>query len=307
MKSTRSSESLWRFLLAKHKMKLAQLMKNPRKQNAAFTLIELIVVLAVIAILAATLLPALARTRPNAQRVACSNNLKQVGLAFRTFAIDNNGNMPMTLAPSQGGAADDVGWRTVANTQESRNPSTGAHIGGSQGVSMIFLRATNQLGTPKILFCPAEYESSVRQPATTFSGVSAPGTVPYTNDMNVSYFLGVDAIETYPQMFLAGDHNIGGNGNPPTLAYQSGVGNVTPFLSGGTNFTAGQGPAFLDNMHSKQGNVGMADGSVEFFSRTNLQNALKRSGDRIHVHTSGGFPLAVGVTSGQGINCIQLP
>ena len=43
--------------------------------------------------------------------------------------------------------------------------------------------------------------------------------VPYTNDLNVSYFIGVDAQETYPRMFLTGDHNLGGNGNPPTAAY----------------------------------------------------------------------------------------
>jgi prepilin-type N-terminal cleavage/methylation domain-containing protein len=100
-------------------------MKNMHKQNKAFTLIELMVVIAIIAILATSLLPALARTMQQAQRVTCSNNLKQVGLAFRTFALAHNGNMPMTLAPALGGASDDVGYRQVLATQETRNP-TGA-------------------------------------------------------------------------------------------------------------------------------------------------------------------------------------
>jgi hypothetical protein len=115
-------------------------------------------------------------------------------------------------------------------------------------------------------------------------------------------------------MFLTGDHNVGGDANPPTKFYQGAPGSSmslnTPFVSAGTNFIAGEGPAFLNNMHFMQGNVGMADGSVEWFSRTNLQSALKNSGDNPHAHGSGGgsiFPLAVGVSGGAGFNCLQFP
>ena len=280
-------------------------MKNMPKENEAFTLTELIVVIAIIVILAASLLPALARTRTQALRITCANNLKQVGLGFRTFANDNNGNMPMTLAPSLHGAADQVGVRNVSNSQIVRNTTTGAYASGSQGVSMIFLCASNQLSTPKILFCPAEYESSVRQAATTFSGVqSGSNQVLYTNDLNVSYFVGVDAQQTYPRMFLAGDHNLGDNGNPPTAPFLSAGASTRAYISLGTNMSGAASPGWMDNMHSKQGNVGMADGSVEWFSRSNLQNALKSSGDR--GRASGNFVLASGAT-GTGCNRIQLP
>src|SRR5207247_3698258 len=102
------------------------LMKNLRKQTRAFTLIELLVVIAIIAILAAMLLPALARAKARAQRINCTNNLKQVGLSFKTWAIDQQDSFPMKVSVVNGGWSDFIGIARVVNTAGNPVSSRGA-------------------------------------------------------------------------------------------------------------------------------------------------------------------------------------
>lgn len=67
------------------------------KKRDIFTLIELLVVIAIIAILGGMLLPALNRSREKAREIACSSQLKQVGLAFSLYNGDFNSYYPPYL------------------------------------------------------------------------------------------------------------------------------------------------------------------------------------------------------------------
>ena len=71
-------------------------------KERGFTLIELLVVIAIIAILAAILFPVLSQAKQRAWTIQCVSNLRQIGVAMKIFADDNNG-----LYPESGG---DIPW-----------------------------------------------------------------------------------------------------------------------------------------------------------------------------------------------------
>src|ERR1039458_640520 len=109
--------------------------QDSNRRNQAMTIFEVIVVVSIIAILVALLLPVLARHHSGGQRIDCTNNLKQLGLAYRIWAGDNNDKYPMQVSAINGGAMELVGgpdeWKT-------------------------FQVMSNELSTPKILYCPED-------------------------------------------------------------------------------------------------------------------------------------------------------
>lgn len=223
---------------------------NNKNQKKAFTLIELLVVIAIIAILAAMLLPALAAAKRKAQRISCVNNLKQVGLAFRVWAGDNNDRYPMAVSSTSGGAQEFV-W---SSTTSAATPTP-----LQDGVTNVFMVMSNELSTPKVLYCPSD---SARNASIIFSNIVG----------GCSMMVCGDATEDYPQMILTGDRNIGtiNSANAPALNSNVTASATVAKWVGGTTYWAWTAV----DLHQKAGNIGLADGSAQQVTINGLQQAL---------------------------------
>jgi len=134
---------------------------NPRRpftfksnREDGFTFVELLVVLATVAVLAVMLLPAIAGTKPSSQAFQCLENLRQLTLGWQMYAGDNSGK----LAPN-GGAYGGVGFTPPTPTDSRIQP-----------------------GGAWYQWCPGDM-SAYSQYATNFVKVGA--IYPYVNSMSV--------------------------------------------------------------------------------------------------------------------------
>jgi prepilin-type N-terminal cleavage/methylation domain-containing protein/prepilin-type processing-associated H-X9-DG protein len=120
---------------------------NPGRANAgahpaAFTLVELLVTMSVIALVAALLLPALSRGKESGRVAACQGNLHQIGLALQIY-VDENRNLMPTM------------YDMV--------------VGGPSNQPTINVVLAPQLGSTQVLRCPSDNQQIFQQTGSSYS------------------------------------------------------------------------------------------------------------------------------------------
>ena len=205
-------------------------MKTTIRPRRAFTLIELLIVIAIIAILAALLLPALAKSKARAQRTACLSNQKQIGYSYIMWADDHGDKFPPTVDVAEGGSKMQL--------------ETWQH----------FLPITNELVTPKVLHCPSD---PVKQTASDFS--SLPTGLHSLKNTAISYAVGTGAVPDRPAAHITGDRNLlgrDGQGCGPAAIFG--------FI---TQLRVTDNPRWDSALHVNAGNMALADGSAHQFTQ----------------------------------------
>jgi prepilin-type N-terminal cleavage/methylation domain-containing protein/prepilin-type processing-associated H-X9-DG protein len=155
--------------------------QHPRPA-AAFTLVELLCVMAIMGLLAALLLPALALGKDRAKRIVCVNNEREQGMAFHMFLHDHDSKFPMAVPISDGGSEEFA--------------QNGLALGGQFYFSYHHFQVlSNYSALPQELACPADQ----RLPAANMARLS---------NKHLSYFVAINANYNDPGSILAGDRNV---------------------------------------------------------------------------------------------------
>ena len=146
---------------------------NRTHQPAAFTLIELVVVILMIALLGLTLVPGVAKSRPNTKAIQCQNNLRQFTAAWTMYFADyndrvaNNFGVDQSLSGIQSGRLDNwannvMTWGASSATTDVSNTNVAWVTGGVLGKYLG--------GTASVYRCPSDKYLSPSQVAAGWSG-----------------------------------------------------------------------------------------------------------------------------------------
>ncbi|MBI3413761.1 MAG: type II secretion system protein [Verrucomicrobia bacterium] len=248
-------------------------------QRQAFTLIELLTVIGVIAILASMLIPALAGTRERMQRTTCRNNIRQFILATHLYGQDHNDRLP-------------------SGRSESTNP-------GDEHIPTVSTNTRAQLiaygGDLKILSCPNWSQYFKKRPDWRFpvygyvlgyNYLGGRSLTPWSTNLesaNYRPWISPQTLHDDFSLALVTDPNNWSRGYATTFVPHSKRGFIfygPPIDDNALDFTPADVPT-PKNLGAQGGNVGLLDGSVKWKP---IARMLKYRGTRLW-NSDGAFAM----------------
>lgn len=230
-------------------MKLLQ----PVKRSTAFTLIEFIVVVGIIAVLAGIFMPRPPhRSRPGSKTVQCMNNLKQIGMSMELYSSDHVGLLPWQQ------------FQVPLDTNSARVVSS-LNLPAWQYAAQLskFVRGSNWSGIGREFRCPVDTER--------ITAVDNQGVI---GDAGLGYFIALNQTDENCDVIAMGDRNLSpGQGQP---LYSSP--NAKP-VNVNTNTTV-WGVTKGNRFHEADGILLFTDGHVEYLNvmPMTLTRAVKAGG-----------------------------
>jgi prepilin-type processing-associated H-X9-DG protein/prepilin-type N-terminal cleavage/methylation domain-containing protein len=231
-----------------------------RQQNkSAFTLVELFIVIAIIAILAGLLLPALTRAKAATQSAACLGNLRQLCYGWRLYADDNGDRLAGSISVRR---VNQPGSWVLGNTQLDQSPSN------------IMAGVMSSYAASGLYHCPADR-----------SKVSGRKTLPRVRSYTMSGWMNSSSDdpahpgESYPRDFQSMPHTLSQILRPPpegTFVFieeqedsiDDGLWNSDPYAlaaPGIPMLVSGASPVWYNlpaDRHNQGANIAFADGNV---------------------------------------------
>jgi hypothetical protein len=207
-----------------------------KAKPAGFTRIELMALVAAIALMIALALPLVASTSTSAARLSCFNNLRQLGTAVLLFSNNHNERPPWLTPVAEGGTY----------------PAAAASKYAAPWTELIVL--SNDLASPRVLACPSDSSSQV---ASHWGGTSGGLANSGMRANAVSYFLSFHGQIEQGHTLVSGDRDFTPSQFPPSACSRR-VLNTATLIQGDTNIR------WTNAVHRNSGHLLFMDGTVEY-------------------------------------------